>query len=339
MQIKENINHQSPIVWITGADGFIGSHLVDFLLQKGFKIIASIEPNQCLKNLKHYVKENKIINPNLQIIECDIKDKIKIDEIVSQFRPDVIFHLAAQSMVKRSWENPALTIEINMIGEINIFESLRKHTLNSKVIVACSSAEYGYQLKEELPLKETNHLRPLHPYGISKVGQELLAKQYWINFKIPTIILRLFNQTGPRKDNDACSEFTQKIAKIELGLLPPIINVGNLETYRDIVAIKDTIQAFWLAYEKGKPGEVYNVCSGRAFKMRDILNYIISLSSKDIKIVENDHNLLRIIDEPIIIGDNSKIKNELGFKITQDLYDCLKDMFNYWLEFFKNNKV
>ncbi|MHA1341805.1 MAG: GDP-mannose 4,6-dehydratase [Promethearchaeota archaeon] len=335
MSNEKNINDVKA--WVTGAGGFIGSHLVDFLLEKKMRVIASIEPGKNLRNLNHLVKEGVSTNPLLTLIECDLRDQRKIEEIIVEFKPNVIFHLAAQSTVRRSWEDPAYTIQVNMIGEIYIFEAIKKHKLNTKVVVACSSAEYGEQSKEELPLKETNHLRPLHPYGISKVGQEFLARQYWVNFKIPSVILRFFNQTGPRKDNDACSEFGRKIAKIESGKMEPIIEVGNLETYRDIMGIKDTIQSLWLAYTKGKAGETYNVCSGKATKIKDVLDYFISLSSKKIEVKSNVPKLLRIIDEPIILGDNSKIKKELGFEIKQDLYDCLKDIFEYWIEYYKNH--
>ena len=224
-----------------------------------------------------------------------------------------------------------------MIGEIYIFETIKRLDLNTKVIIACSSAGYGTQSKEELPLKETNHLRPVHPYGISKVGQELLARQYWINFKIPAVMLRFFNQTGPRKDNDACSEFGRKIAKIERGKKPPQMQTGYLETYRDITGIKDTIQASWLAYEKGKPGEVYNVCSSKATKIRDVLDYLLSLSSKKIQVHENTPKLMRHTDEPIILGDNTKIKKELRFEITQSMNDVLSDIFEYWIEYYKTH--
>lgn len=325
------------VAWVSGAEGFIGSHMVDFLLEKGWKVIGTSMPNRKLVNLEHILNNNSSKHPNFIHIPLDMQNKQGIEDLILKYKPNAIFHYAAQSTVKPSWEDPAYTIQVNMIGEIYILEAIKKFKIDTKVIIACSSAEYGTQSNEELPLKETNHLRPIHPYGISKVGQELLGRQYWINFKIPTVMLRFFNQTGPRKDNDACSEFGQKVAKIVLNKAPPSIEVGNLETYRDITGIKDTIQASWLAYEKGAPGETYNVCSGKPTKISDVLNYLISLSNIKIEIKNNTPELLRHTDEPIILGDNSKISKELGFKITQDIKDVLKDIYQYWIEFYKRS--
>jgi nucleoside-diphosphate-sugar epimerase len=320
--------------WVTGAGGFIGSHMVDYLITKGWTVIASILPGKNKKNLTHLIDAN--LNRFI-LLEIDMKDQKMIDELLSKYNFNVIFHYAAQSTVKPSWEDPKYTIEVNIIGTINIFESLKKYNKKTKVVLACSSAEYGTQSEDELPLKETNHLRAIHPYGISKIGQELLARQYWINFKIPSVNMRFFNQTGPRKDNDACSEFGRKVAKIASRKSPPFIEVGNLETYRDITGIKDTINASWLMYEKGIPGETYNVCSAKPTKIRDVLNYLISLSEKEIEIRENTPDLLRHTDEPIILGDNTKIKQELGFSISQDINSLLTDIFNYWMKYYQTN--
>ncbi|MFX1277538.1 MAG: GDP-mannose 4,6-dehydratase, partial [Promethearchaeota archaeon] len=214
----------------------------------------------------------------------------------------------------------------------------KKYKIKTKVIIACSSAEFGTTTELNRPLKENDPLFAVHPYGISKIAAELLARQYYLNFGIEVVILRLFIQTGPRKVKDASSDFVSKIAKIELGLSEPVIEVGNLETFRDITGIKDTIQAIWLVTIKGKLGEPYNVCSGRKVSIREILNKILSFSSKEIIVKENIPKKLRKTDESTILGDNSKIKNELGFKITQTIDDILKDMFDYWIDYYKKEK-
>jgi GDP-4-dehydro-6-deoxy-D-mannose reductase len=323
------------VAWVTGSEGFIGSHMVDFLIQKDWVVIASVMPKKPLNNLEHLMKSK---NPKFILKEIDMKDQPAIEKLVVEHKPSAIFHFAAQSTVKPSWEDPKNTIEVNVIGAIYIFEAVKKHKINTKIILACSSAAYGNQSKEEYPLKETNHLRPVHPYGVSKAAQEMMGIQYWINFKIPCVMLRFFNQTGPRKDNDACSEFGRKVAKIASGKAPITIEVGNLETFRDITGIKDTLQAIWLAYTKGEPGEVYNVCSGKPTKIRDVLEYFIKLSGKQIIIKENTDTLLRITDEPIILGDNSKICIKLGYKSKQDLHNLLDDIYSYWMEYYKSNK-
>lgn len=338
---------------VTGANGFLGSHLIDFCIPKNFEIYALDRPDQTYRNLAHYTggkkdfsKKEKLKifgenieiptdNEQLKIIECDVKNSILLEKIIKDVKPKYIFHFAAQPLVLPSWENPVNTIEINVIGTLNIFEPIKKFKIKTRIIVACTSAEYGTTTKLNRPLKETDPLLAIHPYGISKIATELLARQYYLNFGIQIINLRFFNQTGPRKVGDACADFVSKVAKIELGLIEPVIEVGNLSSYRDFTDIKDSMKAIWLAATKGKPGETYNVCSNRKIQIREILDKVLSFSSKKIKVVENIPNKLRKIDEDIILGDNSKIKEELGWEITISLENTLKDMFNYWCEYYK----
>jgi len=339
-------------VLITGADGFLGSHLTDFCIEKGFYVYALKKPGGLIKNLSHYTEGRVEFNSknllelygkkvqipsnqnNITIIECDVKDKTLLEAIITDIKPKYIFHFGAQPYVIPSWQDPAETIETNVIGTINIFEPIKKHNIKTRVIVACSSAEYGTTTKLNRALKETDPVLAIHPYGISKVAVELLARQYYINFGIEAIIIRFFNQTGPRKVNDATSDFVKKIAKIDSGLAEPIIKVGNLSPYRDITGIKDSIQAIWLLTTKGRPGETYNVCSNRKVLIRDLLNKALKLSSKEIIVIENTPKKLRKTDEDIILGDNTKIKEEVGFKVTQSLEEIVRDMYNYWIDYY-----
>ncbi len=339
-------------ILITGADGFLGSHLTDFYINRNASIFALKRPDQAITCLYHYTKGKKIFNKeeklnfvgqniqipstneNLTILECDIKNKVLLEKIIEKVNPNIIFHFAAQPYVIPSWQNPVDTIETNVIGTINVFEPIKKFRLNTKVIVACSSAEYGTTTKLKRALKENDPILAIHPYGISKIATELLARQYYINFKIPAVITRFFNQTGPRKTNDACSDFAQKIAKIELGLEKPIIHVGNLSTYRDFLGFKDSVNAIWLIATKGALGETYNVCSSMKTKIQDILNTILSFSQKKIKVIENTPEMLRKTDEDIILGNNSKLK-ELGFEVTQPIQDVLKEMYDYWITIYR----
>lgn len=342
-------------ILITGSDGFIGSHLTDFCLKEGFRVIALKEPTKEVRNLIRYTdgKHNFTIeelsefnsrkiqiptnNKNLLILECDIKNNELLEVLLEEFRPKMIFHFAAQPHVIPSWEDPINTIRTNVIGTINVFEPIKKHKLNTKVILACSSAEYGTTTDLKRALKETDLLLAIHPYGISKIAAELLARQYFINFGIEVINLRFFNQTGPRKENDAVSDFIIKVALIDLGIVEPIIEVGNLNTYRDVTGIKDTLQAIWLAATRGTPGETYNVCSGRKIYIQEVLEKILKFSDKTIKIKENTEAKLRKTDEKIILGDNSKIKKELGFKISQSIDEILRETYEYWIEYFSSN--
>lgn len=341
---------------ITGADGFLGSHLTDFLLEKGFHVFGFKKPQSPLKNLRHYTNgkttfsladkqkySNKTIrlpiqHENLTILECDLNDAILMEDLINEISPEYIYHFAAQPFVIPSWEDPRYTINTNVIGTINVFEPLKKYNIESKVIVASSSAEYGTTAEEvNHPLRESDPLKAVHPYGISKIGTELLARQYYLNFGIDTINLRFFNQTGPRKENDACSDFVKRIAQIELGLAEPVIKVGNLDTYRDITSIMDSIQAIWLATKKGTPGETYNVCSNRKTQIRTILDIALGFSSKKIEVKENIPSKLRKTDETVILGDNSKLKG-LGFEVTQSLEQLLREMFDYWIKFYNSDK-
>jgi len=340
-------------ILITGSNGFLGSHLTDLCLRKKYEVYALVKPESPLINLKHYITDKEILsktekiksfgnfiqiptkNNKLSILECDLRDKTLLEKIINEIKPKYIFHFGAQSQVIPSWKDPINTIESNVIGTINIFEPIKKYKINSKIIVACSSAEYGTTTEINRPLKESDPLLAIHPYGISKIAAELLAHQYFINFGVDIVILRFFNQTGPRKVGDACSDFVRTIAQIELNLIKPEIKVGNLSTYRDITGINDSLQAIWLATTKGKIGETYNVCSASKTQIREVLNIALSYSSKKIKVIEKTPEKLRRTDESIIIGDNSKIKNKLGFKITQSIEDILKDMFEYWIDYYK----
>jgi len=342
---------------ITGANGFLGSNLIDFCIKKNNDVYALERPEQIYKNLTHYT-DNKLTfsddeklelfgeniniptnNTNLKILECDIKNRSLLERLVSEIKPKFLFHFAAQPYIIPSWEDPINTIETNVIGTINVFEPIKKYKIKTRVILACTSTEFGTTAKINKPLKETDPLLAVHPYGISKIAAELLARQYYLNFGIEIINLRFFNQTGIRRINDASSDFIRKVAQIELGLSEPVIEVGNLNPYRDFTGIKDTINAIWLAATKGTPGETYNVCSGKKIQIRQILSMALSFSSKKIEVKENIPQKLRKTDEDIILGDNSKIKNEIGWDVLIPIEDTLKEMYEYWLNYYEKYGV
>ncbi len=342
---------------ITGANGFLGSHLTDFCIKRDYEVYTLERPDQHFKNLSQYTnsqlyftrreKSNfmgEIIkipttHKRLTILECDLKNARLMEKIIQNVEPKYIFHFGAQPLVIPSWEDPVNTIETNVIGTINVFEPIKKFSIKTRVIVACTSAEYGTTTELNHPLKETDPLLAVHPYGISKIATELLARQYFLNFGIEIINLRFFNQTGPRKVGDACADFTSKIAMIELGLSEPIIEVGNLNPYRDFTDIKDSLQAIWLTATKGKAGETYNICSSRKIQIRKILNVALSFSKKEIEVRENTPRKLRTSDEDVIVGDNSKIKKELGWQPKIPIETTLKKIFNYWLDYYKKEST
>ncbi len=344
-------------ILITGANGFVGSHLIDFCSRKNFKIYGIDVPNATLKNLEDYTRgkikfstKEKVIflgepiqiptnNANLTLLECDLKNSSLLEKLIKEIKPDLIFHFGAQPYIIPSYEDPANTMEINVIGTLNVFEPIKKYKLKSRVILACTSTEFGTSAEElKRPLKEEDPLMAIHPYGISKIAAELLARQYFINFGIEAINIRFFNLTGIRRVGDACSDFIRKVAQIELGLTESTIQVGNLSPFRDFLSINDAIRGIWLIATKGNPGETYHLCSNKKVQIRQILNFALSFSSKKIRVIENSPEKLRKTDEDTIVGDNSKIKRELGFEILEPLEKTLKDMFDYWIEYFKTSK-
>ena len=311
-------------VLITGVTGFAGSHLADFLLSQGGIEIHGIERwRSKTDNIDH-------IKSKIKMHECDIRDASSVRKVIEVVKPERIFHLAAQSFVPASWSAPAESLTTNIIGQLNIFEALRQTGINPRMQLAGSSEEYGLVLPDEIPIKETNPLRPLSPYAVSKVGQDFLGYQYFMSYKLDVVRTRGFNHTGPRRgDVFAESTFANQIARIEAGLQEPVIGVGNLEARRDYTDVRDMVQAYWLALEKGTPGEVYNICTGKAMSMKQILDYLLSLSSVKVRVVE-DPARLRPSDVPVLIGDNTKFCRATGWKPTYSTETTLRDLLDYW---------
>lgn len=307
-------------VWVTGAGGFMGVHLVNYLINKGYEVLAT-----------YYYPTTDIrdINKKALIEECDVRNKEKIFYLMKKFMPEKIFHLAAQSYPTVSWEDPWYTIETNIIGTINIFEAIKKFNSNTKILNAGSSAEYGFVTQEEVPIKESHSLKPLHPYGVSKVAQELLAYQYFKNFNLKPITIRIFNTTGPRKVNDVCSDFTKRLIEIEKYGKEKKLRVGNTKTKRAITDVRDLIQAFDLALDKATIGETYNVSGEKVYEIREIIEILRKLVDFDFEIWQ-DPSLIRPTDEPIIYGDSSKFKAETNWKQEIPLEKTLRDMLDYW---------
>lgn len=313
-------------VLITGITGFVGSHLAEFLLNKKDIQIYGIERwRSRTENIEH-------IKSHLKIVECDIRDASSVRKIVSEIKPDRIFHLAAQSFVPTSWSAPAETLSTNILGELNIFEAVRQEKFNPRIQVAGSSEEYGAVRPEEIPIKENTPLRPLSPYAVSKVGQDFLGYQYFMSYGMHIVRTRGFNHSGPRRGEVfAESNFAKQIAEIEKGLIEPIVYVGNLEAKRDYTDVRDMVKGYWLSLEKGEPGDVYNICSGKAYAMKKVLDILIGLSHKKVKIVK-DPARIRPSDVPILQGDNRKFVKKTSWQPEIPLEKTLKDLLDYWRE-------
>lgn len=310
---------------ITGITGFAGSHLAEFLLAEhpDVEVFGTYRWRSRTENIEQ-------VRSKVKLLETDLRDYTSMYNALDRSRPDFIFHLAAQSFVPSSWSAPNETLTTNVSGQTNLFEAIRALKLDPVVQIACSSEEYGLVLPDEVPIKETNPLRPLSPYAVSKVAQDYLGYQYFQSYGLKAIRTRGFNHTGPRRGQVfVTSNFCSQVAAIELGMQEPVIRVGNLEAIRDFTDVRDMVRAYWLAVNHGKPGEVYNIATGHGIHIRELLDRIISLASVKVTI-EVDPDRLRPSDVEILIGDSSKFRADTGWEPRIPFEQTLRDLLDYW---------
>lgn len=312
-------------VLVTGISGFAGSHLAELALSKGARVFGMIRWRSRRENIEH-------IEDQIELIDCDLKDPTSVRNCLVVSKPDFIFHLAAQSFVPTSWHAPVETLCTNIIGQVNMFEAVRDLGMKPRIQLACSSEEYGMVYEDEIPIKENNPLRPLSPYAVSKVTQDMLGYQYFMSYGMDIIRTRAFNHTGPRRGYVfVTSNFAKQIAQIEKGKREPIISTGNLEAKRDFSDVRDVVRAYWLALEKGKSGEVYNIASGRVVTIKKMLDMLLAKSTVNVK-TKQDPSRMRPSDVELLIGDFTKITEQTGWKPEIPLEKTLEDLLNYWRE-------
>jgi GDP-4-dehydro-6-deoxy-D-mannose reductase len=304
-------------VLITGAAGFIGGFLAKYCAQAGFEVLG----------IDIHEPESGLAACGFE--RCDVRNSARLSALIAKFRPQRIFHLAAQSYPVVSLDRPLETIDTNVGGTVNLFESLRTERIRPVVVVACSSAEYGPVAEPDLPVQETYALNPLHPYGVSKVAQDLLAAQYFANYSIPAVRIRIFKTTGPGKLHDVCSDLTRRAVEIELGIRPPLMPVGNLSNRRSIVDVRDLVPALWSAAEYCKAGEVYNCGGDEVYEVREVIEAIHAQVSIPFE-VEQRPELMRACDEPVTAGDNAKFRSCCTWAPKIRLDTTLQDMLVWW---------
>lgn len=294
--------------------------MVRFLQTKGWNVIGSHVSDASALPLK---------SPNVKLVSCDLRNGQRITHVVQEYQPTHVFHLAAQSLPTVSWADPVRTFESNIMGSLYLFEAVRRMKRQPVVVSACSSAEYGHVPESAIPVKEDQPLKPLHPYGISKVCLDLLAREYFLDYKIPAVNVRLFNTTGPGKTNDAPSDFVRQLVAIKKGQQAPVIEVGNLKPHRAFLDVKDTVRGFYLAAMKGKRGEAYNLCAARTHRMSDLLDKAVRLSGVKAE-VRPVARLMRPSDERVIFGSTEKMRKDTGWKPLMTLEQTLQSMLDYW---------
>lgn len=359
-------------ILITGISGFIGGHLLNYLRRNDlfkdfcpadrrvsnlpglnseetvYPIIIGVDYSD--KGIsfqkdghKLQIKDNVFTNGftadnagDLVFIEADLRDKSKIERIIKKYQPGIIYHLAAQSSVKYSWDNPVETMEINVFGGINLFEAVKKYTPDCKVLVTCTAEEYYSQSVMDacnVSINEDSRIFPANPYAISKAALDFFSFTYFRSWNLKIFVTRSFNHLGPgQSERFVASDFARQIVEIEKGRAEPVIGAGNLDVSRDFLDVRDAVRAYACILEKGRPGQAYNVCSGKEIKIANLLDILISFSSCkniSVKIIKEK---LRPIDTLSIYGNNSKLIKDTGWFPEYKLEKSLLDTLNWWRE-------
>ncbi len=306
-------------VLITGIAGFVGGHLVDFLRAEveGVRLTGLVRPGWPVP---------PGLEAKARLIETELEDPASVAAALERSEPERIVHLAAQSSPQQSWSDAAGTWRTNVLGLLHLVEGLRARGWAPRMLVIGSSEEYGPVDPTRLPIGEEAPLRPLTPYAASKVAQDYLALQYALGSRLPLIRTRTFHHTGPgRGAAFAESSFARQIAAIEVGASPPVVQVGNLEAVRDFSDVRDVVRAYWLLLERGEPGAVYNVCSGRPTRIREVLDLLVSQARVPLE-VRVDPARLRQLEVPALVGDNTRLRQATGWTPRIPLATTLTDL-------------
>ncbi len=311
-------------VLITGASGFVGTHLAQHLLSIGGAEIHGTY-------LTDESMQRSLVKDQITFHKVNLQDKNQTDQLIKDVMPDEVYHLAANALVTVSFSDPLGTFHNNVDPQVNLFESLRANNLlQTKILITCSSEEYGFIDPKDLPMNENTSLRPANPYAVSKVAQDFFGLQYFIAYKMPIIRVRSFTHVGPgQAPGFVVADFAKQIAEIENGKKEPLIKVGNMETKRDFTDVRDMVRLYYLLMEKGVAGDVYNAGSGVSHVISSVMDQLIHLSNTSITL-EKDPSKFRPADVPEIRADISKTQEITGWKPEIPFEKTLKDTLDYW---------
>lgn len=307
---------------ITGISGFVGSHLAEYLLDVPAWEVAG--------TFYHQPDHIEHLRSRVRLFRADLSRPEEAQAVLEDYRPDCIFHLAAQSLTARSHQDPWQTLEANIRMQLNVLEGVRRLNLPARLLVVGSGEEYGRVHPDELPIREEQPFRPLNPYAVSKIAQDMLGLQYHLSYGLDVVRVRPFNHIGPRQRlGFVAPDFAHQIAEAEAGRREPVIRVGNLDVSRDFSDVRDVVRAYYLAVVKGEAGEVYNIGSGQARSIRELLEGLLRLSTIPLRCEESPAQA-RPVDIPCIRADFSKFHARTGWKPEIPFEQSLKDILDYW---------
>jgi GDP-4-dehydro-6-deoxy-D-mannose reductase len=308
---------------ITGVTGFVGSHLADYLKDKqGVEVHGIRRP----RSRDEFTREGVVYHNG------DVTDFFCMAEIIGAVKPNILFHLAAQSDVKLSWSTPQATLEGNVLGTMNVLEAVRRLSPETIVQFAGSSEEYGLVKPDECPITEAQPLKPISPYAVSKVAADLLCQQYYRSFGVKVVITRAFNHTGPRRgQNFVTSKIARQLALIKLGKAEPELVLGNLDAVRDFSDVRDIVRAYFLATEILDRGRPFNIGSGKGRQIGAVVSELKEISGVECKI-KQDERFMRPSDVPYLECDSTKFRYETGWEPVFTFRETMTDLFDYWME-------
>lgn len=328
---------------ITGVGGFAGGYLAEYLAQHtdwelSGVVRAPAPPAGGGADAPDAPPRRPPLDPawaaavRLRVLAADLTDYEQVRRMLAEARPDLIFHLAAQAIVQRALADPEATLVNNLVGQLNLLRGLRELGLETRVLLAGSSEEYGHVRPADLPVDEDTPFRPENPYAVSKIATDMLGLQYYIAYKMPIVRVRPFNHIGPRQsEHFVTAAFARQVARIEAGLQEPVMRVGNLTSERDFTDVRDMVRAYHLALTQGVPGAVYNIGSGQSVPIRLILDMLVGLSNVAVQI-ELDPLRMRPSDVPVIVCDPRRFQQQTGWRPDIALGRSLMDILNYWRE-------